>query len=197
MSSRPNPLETLLASLAGWLPMLAGVGLLGMTLITPAWMGWRELLWQRDMLELQANGLETQKDSYAAFHDALADDDPVLLERLAFTHLRYKPVGKRLMDGASADSGRVVAVSGTGSRIYGAGFGSEMIEDWLAAPMPVVGRDIAALRPINSRLTRLTRGPSRFVLIAVAVLCLIAGFWPEESDEVRRADTGDRSARLL
>jgi hypothetical protein len=55
-----------------------------------------------------------------------------------------------------------------------------VIESWLAAPQPVVGRDIAPLEQINTRLTRLTGGPQRYVLILVAILCLLAGFWPEK-----------------
>jgi hypothetical protein len=187
MPLRPHPIETLLTALAGWLPLLGGLVLLAMTLITPEWMGWRDLVWQRDMLKLQAQSLETQRDSYSGFHDALSADDPVLLERLAFTHLRYKPAGKHLMDDLWLVSGPapgsapgVGAVAGTGSGPYGTAGSSEVIESWLAAPQPVVGRDIRPLIQMNTRLTRLTRGPSRYVLLAVAILCLIASLWPEK-----------------
>lgn len=183
MPLRPNPLDTLLTALAGWLPMLGGMTLLAMVLITPEWMGWRELVWQRDVLNLQAERLETQRASYAQFHDALAADDPVLLERLAFTQLRYKPAGKRLREDlwAVAGPGEVVATAptavGDGGQVYGS---SEVIESWLTSPQPVVGRDIQPLRVINSRLTRLTRGPARYVLLAVAILCLAAGVLPND-----------------
>lgn len=192
MPLRSHPLETLLTALAGWLPLLGGLTLLGMTLITPEWLGWRELVWQRDMLSLQAESLETQRASYSAFHDTLLSDDPVLLERLAFTHLRYKPAGKQLMDdlwfvsGPATAINSMAAVSGGGGETRGirgsrAMAGSnEVIESWLATPQPVVGRDIQPLRPINSRMTRLTRGPSRYVMLVVAILFLIAGLWPEK-----------------
>lgn len=180
MPDRRYPLETLLAALSGWLPLLAGMSLLAMTLITPTWMGWRELVWQRDMLRLQAQGLAQQKQSYVQFHDALSADDPVLLERLAFTHLRYKPVGKHLLDSpVTDDPGPAVTVRWSGDHAYAPADRSQMIEGWLAAPQPVVGKDIAPLRPINSKLTRLTAGSNAVVLIAVALLCLIAGLWPD------------------
>ena len=51
-----------------------------------------------------------------------------------------------------------------------------LISDAKKAPVP----DDAPLRPINTRLTRLTNGPQRFVLILVAILCLLAGLWPEK-----------------
>ena len=195
MPLRPNPLDTLLTALAGWLPMLGGMTLLAMVLITPEWMGWRELVWQRDVLNLQAERLETQRTSYAQFHDALVADDPVLLERLAFTQLRYKPAGKRLMNDLWAvagpgDAARPGAMppgstalppmaAGDGGQAYGS---SEVIESWLTSPQPVVGRDIQPLRVINSRLTRLTSGASRYVLLAVAILCLVAGLLPNDPE---------------
>lgn len=190
MPLRPNPLDTLLTALAGWLPMLGGMTLLAMVLITPEWMGWRELIWQRDVLNLQSERLETQRASYAQFNDALAADDPVLLERLAFTQLRYKPAGKRLMNdlwavagpGDAATSGAsspALAAGGDSGQLYGS---SEVIESWLTSPQPVVGRDIQPLRVINSRLTRLTQGPARYVLLAVAILCLVAGLLPNDPE---------------
>lgn len=212
MSLRPHPLETLLAALAGWLPVLAGGVLLGMTLITPEWVGWRELLWQRDMLRLQAEGLETQRASYAAFNDALMADDPVLLERLAYTHLRYKPAGKRLLAGVGEghDRGDLVTMSGETPHHAGGWYADgvwvgmeqdpgidtggvpevpEVIEAWLSTPQPVVGRDIAAYRPMNTRLTRLTTGNSRFVLMLVGIVCLLVGLWPEKSRETGASGT--------
>ncbi len=193
MSLRPHPLETLLTALAGWLPVLGGITLLGMTLITPEWVGWRELLWQRDMLRLQAEGLKTQRASYETFHEALAADDPVLLERLAYTHLRYKPADKQFLDGVGDhyEDGEIVAV-GHGGDAWSAGQShlpqaasvtpskADMIESWLSQPQPVIGQDIPALKPMNTRLTRLTRGASRYVLLAVGIICLVAGLWPEK-----------------
>jgi len=163
--------------------LLGGLTLLGMTLITPEWLSWRELVWQRDMLKLQAESLEDQREQYAAFYDALLADDPVLLERLAFTHLRYKPAGKRLMNDLWLASGPAPGTTGIDAGSAGMPVmpgTNEVIESWLATPQPVVGRDIKPLRPINTRMTRLTRGPSRYVLLAVAIICLIAGLWPEK-----------------
>jgi len=197
MSLRPHPIETLFIALTGWLPLLGGLALLGMTLLTPEWLGWRELVWQRDMLKLQAESLETQRVSFAQFHEALEADDPVLLERLAYTQLRYKPAGTELINDIQLTAGPVGAPEGMAG--IGGGWAvapanlpgqgpTDVIESWLASPQPVVGKDIQPLRPINSRLTRLTRGPSRHVLLIVAVLCLIAGLLPDSGEEGEAAD---------
>ncbi len=186
MSLRPHPLETLLSTLAGWLPLLGGLILLGMTLITPEWLSWREMVWQRDMLKLQAESMQTQRERYAAFYDALESDDPALLERLAFTHLRYKPADKKLMDGlwlASAPAGGVQGSNYVTVNDPTFSGNDAVIESWLASPLPVVGQDIQPLRPINTRMTRITSGPSRYALLAVAIICLIAGLWPEKSEQ--------------
>lgn len=142
------------------------------------------------MVALQAEGLAEQRASYAAFHDALAADDPVLLERLAYTHLRYKPVNKRLLNDVGSgfdenEAGMVTVGNRIADRSQLASWTPEvpeLIEAWLAAPQPVIGRDIQPLRQINTRLTRLTDGSSRYVLLAVAMICLLAGLWPEQVD---------------
>ncbi len=186
MSLRSHPLETLLSTLAGWLPLLGGLTLLGMTLITPEWLSWREMVWQRDMLKLQAESMQTQRERYAAFYDALESDDPALLERLAFTHLRYKPADKKLMDNLWVTSVPARGVQGSNYvAVNDPTFSGndEVIESWLASPLPVVGQDIQPLRPINTRMTRMTSGTSRYVLLAVAIICMIAGLWPEKSEQ--------------
>ena len=187
MSVRPHPIETLLKTLAGWLPLLGGLTLLAMTLLTPEWLAWRELVWQRDMLRLQAQSLEKQRDSYAMFNDALQADDPVLLERLAYTQLRYKPTGKALIndfmltagpvDGIPDVSRQAIALPGVDTE------SSDVIDAWLAQPQPVVGKDIQPLRPINTRMTRLTRSPYRYVMLLIAGICLIAAFWPPADED--------------
>ena len=186
MSLRPHPLETLLTALSGWLPLVAGMTLVGMTVITPEWLGWRELRWQRDMLALQAKGLSEQRAGYAGFYDAVMADDPVLLERLAFTQLHIKPADKRLLDGVGNVWAGDKAVAVGGGLTEGTAWtdqGPGEIESWLAVPLPVVGRDIATLQPMNTRLTRLTGGRSRYVLLAVGMICLLAGLWPEQAGE--------------
>ena len=192
MSLRPHPIETLLTALAGWLPLLGGLTLLAMTLLTPEWLGWRELVWQRDMLNLQAESLEKQRDRFAMFNQSLEADDPVLLERLAYTQLRYKPAGKALMSDIVLAAGPLANPQADGQSAYGISAGqsesADIIETWLTQPQPVIGKDIQPLRPINTRMTRLTRGPSKYVLLLVAGICLIAAFWPESSEWDRADD---------
>jgi len=191
MRDRPNPLDTLLTALASWLPVVGGMTLLGMVLITPQWLDWRELAWQRDVLEFQAERLQTQRERYTRFYEALSADDPVLLERLAFTQLRLKPIGKRVMPDLFVDgpTPNRPAISNASSVIrqhpaepFNPPREAEAIEAWLASPQPIVGRDIPTLAPMNTRLTRLTQGPAKYVLLMVAILCLTAGLLPHDSE---------------
>ena len=165
--------------------MLAGMGLLAMILITPAWLDWRELVWQRDAVRLQAESMAKQRESFSAFHDALVADDPLLIERLAYTHLRYKPTGKVLLGNgtgtlAMASHGPSVASEAVDVNLRG----SAMIEQWLSTPHPSIGKEIPAYQPVNTRLTRLASGATRWVLIVVAFVCLLAGLWPDSEEEV-------------
>ncbi|GAB4110789.1 MAG: hypothetical protein Kow00105_19540 [Phycisphaeraceae bacterium] len=202
MRDRPNPLDTLLTALASWLPVVGGMTLLGMVLITPQWLDWRELAWQRDVLEIQADRLQSQRERYTRFYEALSADDPVLLERLAFTQLRLKPVGKRVMPDlfVSGQAPNRPAISSASSVIrqhpaepFNPPQEAEAIEAWLAAPQPIVGRDIPPLAPMNTRLTRLTQGPAGYVLLFVAILCLTAGLLPHESETLDSGDEADES----
>ncbi len=199
MRDRPNPLDTLLTALASWLPVVGGMTLLGMVLITPQWLDWRELAWQRDVLQLQADRLQSQRERYTRFYEALSADDPVLLERLAFTQLRLKPVGKRVMPdlfvGGPTPNQPEISPASSGIRQQTASPAreSEVIEAWLATPQPIVGQDIRPLAPMNTRLTRLTQGPARYVLLTVAILCLTAGLLPHDSEQPDSGDEADEN----
>lgn len=178
--------ERFLAILPGWMFLLSGLALLAMAILTPEWLAYRHLDWQRDLMREQAERFEAQAQHYADFHEALAADDPVLLERLAFTQLRLTPVGKQPLQAPTTDpvaSGRTVF---TQHRPGGApqpepppllASESAAVDAWLTEPLPQVGVDVAPPRPINSRLTRLATGPHRTALIAAGLACLAAGVW--------------------
>src|SRR5688572_27063739 len=93
-----NTVDRASAPLPGYLLIFSGMALLAMALMVPAWMESRELAWQVSLMELQAKRLADQENSYREFNTALAEDDPVLLERLAFYHLRLKPAGSTPLD---------------------------------------------------------------------------------------------------
>ena len=156
-TSDRRPFERCTTGLPGWLFLIGGLALLGLTLVMPGWMSLRELEWQRDVMQTQLEHLQAQHERYAAFFAALQSDDPVLLEHLAYTQLHFKPAGKELLP--SGESGEL----------------SASIAAWLHEPLPQVGAQIEPLAPINSSLVRLTTGYSRFVLFGAAIACIGAG----------------------
>lgn len=176
------------AGLPGWMLMLCGLAIVGAALLIPPWLEVRQLAWQKQVMELQATQLETQAHTYERFREALASDDPVLLERLAFVHLRVKPVGVEPL--------AVPVLRGGGAGILEP---SASIDAWLHTPLPREGVDYRPYQPIQSRLVRLTTGLSRLVLLGAGLCFVAAGLmatpWPDDSHlrpELRHARRGAR-----
>ncbi len=158
-----------MAWLPGWLFLTAGLLLLALVLLTPAWLTHRELVWQRDLMRLQVRQLERQAERYADFRAALAAEEPVLLERLALMQLGLSPTAKTPL-WMGADSPWIAPGDAAGG-------GGGAVDAWLAQPLPRVGVDVPAPRAIDSRLTRLTTGLPRTLLITAALACVLAGVW--------------------
>ncbi|MFA9478326.1 hypothetical protein ACERK3_08460 [Phycisphaerales bacterium AB-hyl4] len=181
MSRDPDhPVERLFAALPGWMFLLGALSLMAMTLITPPWLHGRDLAWKQELMHAQLDRLTRQQDRYKQFHASLVADDPILLERLAFTQLRLKPTDRELLDPMG---GRSVA----GVPLGHGEAGGATIEAWLAEPMPVVGVDVPARTPIETRLTRLTQGRNRLGLLAAALLCLLGALWYGPASTGRRS----------
>ena len=166
------------AELSDWIFLVCGVTLLAMALITPNWLACKELAGQRDLMALQLQRFEEQRDRYESFHAALKASDPVLLERLAFTQLGYKRKGSEALEPVSPE-------------VYGFGGAaapdvspvSASVDPWLLEPMPRLGIDWEPPRIVSSRLTRLaTAAPTRLALIAAGMVCLAGGLWPRGKD---------------
>ena len=165
--------EKSIDTLPGWLFTAAGAALLAVVVLTPAWLDQHEAAWRLSVMRAQADALARQRSNYETFATALQADDPVVLERLALTHLNLSLSGKhavRLTEPASAGTADVGA--------------------WLAVPQPVIGRDLPAYVAPQNRLVRLATGPGRPALLATGLACLIAGFlygpagrvWRSEAD---------------
>lgn len=178
----PSPARDILRNvfdeLSDWLFLFSGLTLLALALLTPQWLACQDLAWQRDLMRIQVERLDEQQRRYHAFYQALKDDDPILLERLAFTQLGWKPAGKQVLNlreaiaaaaglrGGNYDLAEVIATSAS-------------VDQWLLEPMPRLGVDAPIPNPVNSRLTRLTTQPTlRIGLLAAAVACIAAGLWP-------------------
>jgi len=199
-ATQTTPFSRFMDGLPGWLCLVGGAVLLGLFTLTPQWLACREAAWHRDLMRLQAASLDAQLQRYQQFHLALAEDDPVVIERLAFSELRLKPAGQELFDpepgvllayhghlipdqtgaseGAGGGSGGA-AGDGSGGGAGGGGApplsAPGSIHDWLEVPNPVVGRDIAPLPRIESHLTRISTGPFRLIAVVAAVGVMAMG----------------------
>ncbi len=163
--------------------LACGMTLLNVTMLVPAWLQCRQLNWQRQVMRLQVERLEQQDQRYQQFQQALEEDDPVLLERLAFSHLRLKPTGCETLTLAAApfDSGAAYLIQYDRPPTLDNGFGDlpdQTIDGGLHHPLPRPGVDYRPWHPVRSRLVHITTGPLRLGLAAVGGICLLGGFAP-------------------
>ncbi|MEX0653341.1 MAG: hypothetical protein WD534_01245 [Phycisphaeraceae bacterium] len=186
-----HPAERFFAALPGWLFLIGALTLLALMLLTPAWLHGREMAWKQQFMQAQLEHLEAQQQRYQQFHAALQSHDPVLLERLAFTHLRLKPADKQLLDPAGSTAMVATPSGPAGSATPGDRLPSAAVEAWLAEPMPVVGEDVPAPHRLETRLTRLVQGRSRLGIIVAAMLCLLGSLWYGPGEVNRRKAPAD------
>lgn len=160
MSSAPAAkIDRVFDALPGWLFVLCGLALVSIVVLTPAWLDAHETAWRLKVMQAQAQALHEQAQRYRDFQTALEADDPVVLERLAMTHLRMRLTGKWPIHTTpvTQDTADVGA--------------------WLAVSQPRIGRELLPYAAPDNRLTRLALGPGRAGLLAVGLLCLIAGLF--------------------
>lgn len=157
----------------GWLFLLAGLGLLGATLLLPAGYDLALARHQRDAAMLEADRREARVARYAAYLEALERQDPLLIRHLAAVHLNLLPVGVEPLPGSPPitllDTDPLPAMEPAAVR---------------AGPMP---------EP-RSRLEGWAVDPrARLWLLAGGSLCVLIGLLPPASRRAGRA----RAARTL
>lgn len=186
-----SPLSRITVRLAphlpGWIFLLAGISLIGMTVLTPPWLDCDQLRQQERVMRIQADCLARQELAYRRFCDALGSDDPVLLQRLAFHQLGLKPGGTEVLmtptqrrasdpwPPVGAITVAHTATDGTHSQPHLPATASQTFESWLHTPLPRVGVNWATAVWVKSRLARLATGHSRLAMMGAGVLCLAGG----------------------
>lgn len=166
--------DRLLAPVPGLLLISAGMLMVGAAVLMPSWLEIRELAWKRDLMKVQSEKLAQQAGNYRDFDAALAADDPVLLERLAFYHLHLKPVGATpLVSPPRATNVSMRGGQRTAVPVWQAGVPT--IEQMLHQPLPRPGVDTPVYQPIKTRLVQITTGPMRLIVILAGLVCLGAG----------------------
>ena len=90
---KPTILRDALTLLPGWFFLLAGLATVIACLMMPALQEHRMMQWRKQTLATQVQLLENQAGIYKRFDTALAEEDPILLQRLAYTQLGLIPQG--------------------------------------------------------------------------------------------------------
>jgi hypothetical protein len=190
VSAMNHPLKHLVAILAPhlprWIYLACGMTIIALALLVKPWLDCRQLMWQKEVMAQQSDRLASRSRAYQQFHTAVVNDDPVLLEHLAYHQLSLKPIGATMLTASSPDAPHPADRWALGMLLAQ--------EEHPPKHSPLPGRNEPmppdrphAWQPINSRLIRLTTGPARLPLIAAGVLCLAAGMWsslgPQRGDE--------------
>lgn len=173
-----TPLGRAIDALPGTVMVLGGLALIAMAMLVPAWRELDRLDAQRAFIAQQAEALTQQQARYEGFHAALVAEDPVLIERLAYTQLRREPIDRSTV----SDAGVSEALSPYASVLNELPPGD--IDRWLRVEPPSPGESevwdaspAALAGQSDSRLIRLAGGTTRFVLLAAGAICLVAGLW--------------------
>lgn len=143
----------------GWLFLIAGLGVLGATLLVPAADDLDEARWKRDVAVVYAQHRQDRLDRYDGYLKALDRRDPSLVYALAQSQLGQMP----------ADRGLITAIND--SRVRNVSVFPALEPPAMELP--------PARKPVDSILTRLALGgTSRLWLIAVGAMCVLMGMLP-------------------
>jgi hypothetical protein len=173
--------------------MFLGLSIIASVVLIPPYIKMEEKRWEQGLIELYAKRQQSKVQDYEYFSLALSSDDPVLLERLAYRHLRLKPKdGTFIAVAPSADfdyhPDTVTTVSDSRENTSGTAdwaldtvlnndhYELALIEQWLHQPNPQVGVDYPQWRPFEGSIVRLSTGPMRFPLLIVAGIFIMLSF---------------------
>lgn len=181
-----NPLRRLVHHALGWLALVVGVAVMGAIILTPAKEQLDQAKWYQGFVELYALRQHDQVRNYERFSSALSAGDPVVLSRLAFTHLRLKPEGTELVSVPQADYGNTTYHVSDGPAMIDSSddagdltatdrYHLALIEQWLHTATPMVGRDYSAYEPRRDWVSRLATGSARVPLLVIGGLLIWAG----------------------
>ncbi|MCC6680264.1 MAG: hypothetical protein IT445_05110 [Phycisphaeraceae bacterium] len=167
-------LEGLMEESAGWLVLLCGMTILAGAVLVPQWWSNREQTARRDLMTRQLQQMDDQRLRYSQFHAALEEDDPLLLERLAYSQLHWRPAEGELWSQQSA-------VATTSNSLNYTGLCDDLLAQSASvdAVLTEPGQKLRAQPTLKqeqpTRLVRLTSGFSRWVLLAAGLMFTIAG----------------------
>jgi len=180
-------LDQVLTALSGWLLLCAGLSILAAGVLLPTWRATESLRVQRDQMFEQAQWMQRQRETFSSVREAVVGGDPIILERLAFHHLRLKPENAQLVrvdeqvlqPGYPPSYGPITPVAHENAL---PGFSVlveslETVDDWALEPMHPAPVATSPAEEPRTRLDRLTSGPTRLLTTGFGLVCLIGGLW--------------------
>lgn len=175
-----------MASLPGWMLLFAGAAMVAMVTLVPAWIDCQKLDWQLQVVQTQSSQLLKQQVAYEQFLTAMREHDPVVIERMAYYHLRLKPSGTSMLDDLMLAS----TTQANGRPSHKVWHTLPTIEDLLSQPIVQPSHTCPPGVIPDSRLVRIATGPQRHLLLGLGVLCLFFGVLPPSQATLAALATG-------
>jgi hypothetical protein len=149
------------SGVAGWMLLLSGFFIVAVTVLAPAWMDLKRIEAEVAVLDRQQQTLEMRHINTQAFVRAVERDDPILMQRLVWHHLNLKPEGAEPVELSITQESRP---------------SPPPIEQWVRPNLGPVDGAAAAVAPYpDSRLVRLTTGPTRAWTLAFGGWLILLG----------------------
>ena len=179
----PSAADAAIGWLLSWGFVLVGIAAIAAAALFPAYLNTLDLQDQRQALDARATALDAEHARYQQFHDALADDDPVLIERLALTELRLRPVGTAVDQPGPRDLAAVIDSPNPDAIRQQADVWVDQgsVEHWLSRPDLVPPAPEPAARPRRTRLLTYATGEHRPWVAGFGALMLMLGLWPRRT----------------
>lgn len=181
----PGQADAVISGALGWLFIVVGCAAIAAAALIPAYFETLDVKQARETEAIKEQILADERQRYVDFHKALIDDDPVLIERLAMTELRLKPVGTEVAQHSASDPLALVVQPTNAAIQHAIASQSQMrsIENELSRPdlkqQAVI--DVQLERPRQTRLIIAATGEYRPLLAGLGALLVLMGLWPRRA----------------
>ncbi|MEM9416645.1 MAG: hypothetical protein AAGA29_14385 [Planctomycetota bacterium] len=186
----PGRVDAVVGGFLGWVFVIVGVAAIAAAGLIPAYLETLDMQDQRRILETRAQALAEEHSRYKQFHTALVDDDPILIERLALTELRLRPVGTTVAQTGPRDPAAIIDSPDPDAIRQAADLWIDdgSIEHWLSRPDLHIQPPPPAERPRQTRLLTYATGEHRPWVAGVGALLILLGLWPRRTTAPPLAD---------
>lgn len=184
-TTEPSQADAVVGGLLGWLFILIGSAAVAAAALIPAYYDTLDLQEARAIENTKARMLADERQRYEDFHQALGENDPVLIERLAMSELRLKPAGTELATQNAFDP--VALVTETDSQAIDHALSDQTmmrsIENELSRPdlKQNAKIEVELERPRQTRLIQAVMGENRPWVAGFGALLLMMGLWPRRA----------------